>query len=280
MGKALKRLKSFTQGKRPAMRVEHIYRYPVKGLSAEALEEVALAEGAMLPHDREFALAQGDAPLDPENPTWLKKRNFACVMVNERLVLLHTVYDPKAGRLLIRGPDGTLLDQPVTTPAGRQAIAAWMERFMGAEARPPLRFVGGAEHRFSDNPEKLVSLINHASIAALEAKMGQALHHLRFRANVYFNGAAPWSEFDWLGRRIELGGATLEIVARIDRCAATTVNPDTAERDAQVPKALMTHFGHIDLGVYGRVVAGGRVAVGDAITPREEEDEPAESPAG
>ncbi|MFC7540819.1 MOSC N-terminal beta barrel domain-containing protein [Siccirubricoccus deserti] len=45
------------------MRVENIYRYPVKGLTAEALEEVTLTPGACLPHDRRFALAQGDAPL-------------------------------------------------------------------------------------------------------------------------------------------------------------------------------------------------------------------------
>ena len=255
------------------MRIEHIYRYPVKGFSAEALEEVVLAEGRMLPHDREFALAQGDAPLDPDRPTWLKKSNFACLMANRRLALLHTSYDPKTGRLVIQGPDGASLDQPVTTPAGRAAIAAWLTAFMGEEARGSPKFVGGvSEHRFSDNPQKVVSLINLATIAALAAKMGTKLHHLRFRANIYFNGAPAWTEFDWIGRRIEVGGATLEIVKRIVRCAATTVNPETAERDAQVPQGLRTHFGHPDLGVYGRVVAGGRVAVGDSLTPREEDD--------
>lgn len=45
------------------MRIEKIYRYPVKGLSAEALEAVALMPGEMLPHDRRFALAQGMRPL-------------------------------------------------------------------------------------------------------------------------------------------------------------------------------------------------------------------------
>jgi hypothetical protein len=255
------------------MRIEHIYRYPVKGFSAEALEEAVLAPGQMLPHDREFALALGDTMFDPNNPAWLHKRHFACLMANERLALLHTSYDPKAGRLLIRAPDGTMLDQPLNTEAGRTAIAGWLKNFLGEEARGEPRVVAAAGHRFSDSPEKFISLINHASIAALEAKMGQALHHLRFRANVYFNGSPAWSEFDWIGRHIEVGGATLEVIARIDRCAATTVNPDTAVRDAQVPKALKVHFGHIDMGVFARVVAGGRVAVGDAIMPRESEEE-------
>ena len=55
------------------MRVEHLYRYPVKGLTAEALEDVTLSPGQCLPHDRRFALAQGDAPLDPAAPAWLPK---------------------------------------------------------------------------------------------------------------------------------------------------------------------------------------------------------------
>ena len=46
------------------MRIEHLYRYPVKGLSAESLEEIMLAEGEVIPHDRRFALAQGYSPFD------------------------------------------------------------------------------------------------------------------------------------------------------------------------------------------------------------------------
>jgi hypothetical protein len=55
--------------------------------------------------------------------------------------------------------------------------------------------------------------------------------------------------------------------ARIPRCAATSVNPETAERDVTVPKALKQHFGHVDMGVYAEVVRAGRVAVGDGVVP-------------
>src|SRR3954452_4548231 len=37
--------------------VAAIYRYPVKGLSAEALDRVTLAPGDCLPQDRRFAIA-------------------------------------------------------------------------------------------------------------------------------------------------------------------------------------------------------------------------------
>lgn len=255
----------------PSMRVEHIYRYPVKGLSAEALEQVHLAPNEMLPEDRRFALAQADAPFDPAAPTWLNKRNFACLMVNERIAALATSFDPKTGHLAIRAPDGSQLDAPVGTEEGRARIEAFVTAYMGEEARGKLRFVEAPGHRFSDDRDKLVSLINLASIGALEARMERKLHHLRFRANVYFNGIPAWEEFGWIGRQIELGGATLEITARIERCAATAVNPETAQRDAMVPRALLTHFRHADLGVYGRVLEAGRVAVGDAITLHEPE---------
>jgi uncharacterized protein YcbX len=259
-----------------AMRVEHIYRYPVKGLSAEALEEVHLDPGAMLPEDRRFALAHAATAFDPAAPAWLPKRNFACLMVNARLAALATSHDAKTGRLVIRAPDNTTLEASTTTAEGRTAIEDFLTAYMAEEAPGRLRLVEAQGHRFSDDPEKLVSLINLASIAELEARMGVALHKLRFRANVYFSGLPAWQEFAWIGQRIELGGATLEITGRTERCAATTVNPDTALRDAPVPRALLTHDRHADLGVFGRVVEGGRVALGDAITLHlgEEEDAP------
>ncbi len=49
------------------------------------------------------------------------------------------------------------------------------------------------------------------------------------------------------------------------RCAATQVNPDTAERDCNVPKELQQAFGHADLGVYAEIESGGLVRIGDAV---------------
>ena len=54
------------------MRIEYLYRYPVKGLSAEALESASVEAGGAIPWDRAFALAQGDAPFDPAQPLWLR----------------------------------------------------------------------------------------------------------------------------------------------------------------------------------------------------------------
>jgi uncharacterized protein YcbX len=251
------------------MRVEAIYRYPVKGLSPEALEEVALSTGRCLPHDRRFALAQGDAPFDPAAPSWLPKRHFGCLMVNARLALLRTGFDPRTGLLTIRPPDGTPLVADTRTEDGRAAIGAFLAAFLGPEARGTPRFVEAPGHNFTDVAVKCVSVIGLSSLHALEAAVGVELDPIRFRANVYVSGGEPWAEFGLVGQEIQLGSARLRVLKRIIRCAATEVNPRTAERDADPPRWLRERFGHAHMGVYCEVLEGGRVAAGDALEPME-----------
>ena len=247
------------------MRVEHIYRYPVKGLTAEALEEVALRPGACLPHDRRFALAQGDAPLDPAAPTWLPKRHFGCLAANARLALLHSAFDPRTGQLAIRPPEGPPLLVDLQTEEGRAAAAAFLARFLGEEARGEPRLVEAPGHNFTDVAAKCVSIIGLSSLHALESAAGRRLDPLRFRANVYVSGGHPWAEFDLVGQEIQLGGARLRVTKRIVRCAATNVDPASGIRDLNIPDILMKTFGHADCGVYAQVTAPGEIMLGDAL---------------
>jgi uncharacterized protein YcbX len=148
---------------------------------------------------------------------------------------------------------------------GREAAAAWITGFMGEEARGALRFSEVPGHAFTDIPDKAVSIIGLASVAELGARAGMALDPIRFRANILFSGGLPFAELEWVGREVLLGGARLRVFKRTKRCAATEVNPETAERDAKPPRWLVEHYGHADLGIYAEVIEGGRVAVGDAL---------------
>ena len=120
-------------------------------------------------------------------------------------------------------------------------------------------------HSFCDQRRKVVSLINLASLRDYEAKVGARRHRRRFRSNVWFSGAPAWSERDWVGQQLQVGGAVLRVTRPITRCPATEVNPETAERDAEPLDELRRLYDHVELGVHAEVVEGGRFAVGDAI---------------
>ncbi len=247
------------------MRVDHLYRYPVKGLTAEALEQTMLTPGEAIPWDRAFALAQGDAPFDPARPAFLPKQNFMCLMRNARIAGLRASFDPHTGRLDIAAPDGRAIAANALDPDGRARLAAFLTDFLAEEARgtPQLYHIPG--HVFGDQRRPVVSLIGAASLAAYEAAIGAPRARMRFRANVWFSGAEPWAEFAWVGHDIQLGGARLRVTKDTTRCPATEVNPDTAQRDANPVQELRALYGHTSLGVHAEVIEGGRVAVGDAI---------------
>ncbi len=125
--------------------------------------------------------------------------------------------------------------------------------------------MSGEAHSFSDVAKKVVSIINLASVAAVENAAGAAVDPLRFRGNVYVEGWPAWHEFDLIGRELHIGGARIKCIKRIVRCAATEVDPATGIRDVPVPRTLMQSFGHADCGVYAEVVAAGEIAIGDRV---------------
>ena len=255
-----------------AVTISAIYRYPVKGLSAEKIDRVALTPGECLPHDRRFAIALGSTLFDPQDPRWLPKIRFVMLMRDEKLALLQTRFDAATGILTIAENGRALLSASLTEPEGRRLVAEFCTHFLGDTVDGPLRVVEAPGHAFADaqrkpnaTTDKYVSLINRASIAALEATMDVSIDPIRFRANVYFDGAPPWCEHDWVGSELALGAARLRVVAPITRCTATQVNPVTAERDLDIVAALERAFGHINMGVYAEVLRGGEIAVGDVL---------------
>lgn len=249
-----------------------IYRYPVKGLSAEKMERVALTVGGCLPQDRRFAIALGSTRFDPRHPEWLSKIHFVMLMRDEKLARLQTRFDAETGILEISEQGRALLCASITEPEGRRLAADFLAQFLGSGVDGPLRVVEAAGHAFADarrkpnaTTDKYVSLINRASIVALESVMDVEVDPIRFRANVYFDGEAAWRELGWVGSEITVGEARLRVVSPITRCAATQVNPVTAERDLDIVGALGRAFGHINMGVYAEVVEGGEIAPGDCL---------------
>lgn len=247
-------------------RIDAIYRYPVKGLTPEALSRTALSVGSTLPADRLYAIENGPSGFDPVAPGYLPKQRFLMLMRNERLAELRTSFDDASHTLTIQWEGREAARGDLRTKEGKLAIEAFFRRFMPNDLRGPPKVLNAPGHSFSDVAKKVVSIINLASVAEVENAAGAPVHPLRFRGNVYVTGWPAWREFDLLGEEISIGAnARLKVVKRIVRCAATDVDPDTGIRDLTIPAALLKNFGHADCGVYAEVTAAGEIAAGDQL---------------
>jgi uncharacterized protein YcbX len=116
-----------------------------------------------------------------------------------------------------------------------------------------------------------VTLVSSESIAELAGQAGlDSVDGRRFRMLLEIEGCAPHEEDTWRGRHIRLGEAVLEIGGPVPRCATTTRDPSTGERDFDTLREIAAYRGKrdgkkIDFGVYASVLHPGRVRVGDLV---------------
>jgi hypothetical protein len=261
-------------------KIQSIYRYPIKGLSPERLERTTLSPGRTVPGDRLYAIENGPSGFDPGAPRYLSKTHFLMLMKNERLAALRSRFDQDNHTLTIETPAlpaaarGQKIEGDLRTAAGRAAIERFFAEFCADELRGPPKILRGEGHSFSDVAKKVVSIINLASVAAVESMVGAPVNPLRFRANLYVEGWPAWRELDLVGRELTIGQVgrepnfervRLKAVKRIVRCPATNVDPATGARDLDIPPTLMRHLDHADCGIYAEVVAGGEIAAADVI---------------
>jgi len=253
--------------------VAGLFRHPVKGFTPEPLQTAQLSVGGRFPCDRIFAVENGPSGYDPQAPAFIPKQKFTVLMSLPRVALARTRWDEAAGVLEAQAPGHRSFSGRLADEEGREAFARWLADLLGEEARGPLRVVEAVEgHRFTDHPRGHVSIVNLASVRDLESRMGVQIDPLRFRANLYVDGWPAWAENDWEGRKLMLGWAEAEVFKPIVRCAATHVNPETAERDADIVKGLYDAYGHMNCGIYVHVTRAGQVALGDACTAPMQDD--------
>jgi uncharacterized protein YcbX len=191
-------------------------------------------------------------------------------MRNERLAALETHFDDATHVLTIRQNGCEQARGDLRSVQGRAAIEQFFAGYCADELRGPPKVLHAPGHSFSDVAARVVSIINLASVAAVENAVGTPVDPLRFRGNLYVEGWPAWHEFSLLDKVIGIGDAQLKVVKRIVRCAATNVEPGTGIRDLQIPKTLTDAFGHMDCGVYAQVLSAGHIAPGDAIVQAEQ----------
>ena len=249
-----------------AASIVSLYRYPVKGFSPESLDTVSVETGQCFPWDRTYAVENGGREFDPVAPEHMPKIKFLNLMRHERLAALETQFDATTCTLTILREGRQVATGRLDQKIGRQIIEQFLAAYMPDDIRGAPRIVSADGHHFTDVAPTWLSVINLASVRELERVMKTPVDPLRFRGNIYIDGVAPWSEFDWLEQELAVDGEpVLEVRERIQRCAATNVDPSNGKRDLTIPRALSDAFGHMDMGIYVSVARPATFKPGNTI---------------
>ncbi|GAB5470072.1 MAG: MOSC domain-containing protein [Rhodospirillales bacterium] len=244
-------------------RLERIVRYPVKGMAGEALEEAKLASGRPLPDDRRYALAYGSAAPGQEEAEWLAQAPLVDLIAEERLAALGLAYDAESAVLTLMRDGRQVARAQVDQPLGQTLMNQFFAAYLKDNPRGTARFVEAPDDAFTYWDEHFLHAINLATARDLERVAREPVDPRRFRANLWLDGVEAWAEMNWVGRRLRIGEALLEVADKTERCAVTMVNPDSAKRDLNIPRTLRAGYGHLDMGVYLRVVEEGAIKPGD-----------------
>lgn len=88
----------------------------------------------------------------------------------------------------------------------------------------------------------------------------------RFRPNVFVEGggAGDYPELAWIGRRVRIGSAVIDVNTGCPRCVMVTQAADELPQDHRVMRTLVRETHHI-AGIYAAVVEEGEVRVGDPV---------------
>ncbi len=245
-------------------RVAALWRHPIKGVGVEAVEQTDLVAGATMPMDRVWAVAHDGARVDSGLAEWASCANFSRGARTGELMAVRAETNAAEGRITLTHPRLKPITVAPDDPADAARLVAWLIPISDPGRAQPAFVVRAPGRGMTDSDFPSIAILNRATLAELSGRIGAPLAMERFRGNVWLDGVDAWAEFDWIGREIRIGGATLRIRERITRCKATGVNPDTGFSDADTLAALQAGWGHQDFGVYAEVIVGGSVAVGDA----------------
>jgi len=251
------------------MHVADLIVYPVKGCRGISLERAELGQYGIR-HDRAFVIvdAESNEPISQINTP--KMSIMATAIIGDMLRLSWPGADdflwPLAGRKSGRCVDVTIWGE--TTPSVDQGeeVAFWLTECL---KRGPVRLLRKIDGHARKNPLLVAS---KASLEELNARIGdgRALPMDRFRPNVVLDGMQAFEE-DRL-KLFRIGDVEFRSVKDCARCAYTTIDQATGDKDGLEPLKTLAVFRKQDRGVmFGHYYANlseGIISIKDSLVPK------------
>lgn len=216
------------------IRIDALWRYPVKSLAGESLAEVELTPNGV----------GGD-----------------------RVVHVRTPRGPLTGRTR----HGLLTLPASTTGDGDVLVDGHPWESPEAAALVAARGGPGAELARYDGPERFdvtnLLVVTDGELDAFARRHGAPLDVRRLRPNVVLSGVPFDAPFGWPGRTaLAVGDALIGVHSPRGRCIVTSIDPATGAQDLDVFRRIRTDFaGNMALNCW--VIRPGTIRVGDAVEP-------------
>jgi uncharacterized protein len=208
------------------MRVQEIWRYPVKSMAGERLSSARLSSSGI----------EGDRVVQVRN-----RRGRVVTSRTHPGLLGHRASLDASGEPLVDG-------RPWNDPS----VLAEVKQIAGPDAR--LVRYDGLE-RFDVLP---LLVATDGAIAAF------GRDSRRLRPNIVVAGVDGLQERAWPGHRLRVGDVIIEVQDLRGRCVMTTFNPDTLVQSPLVLRDIVKRFGG-KLGLNCDVVRGGTIEIGQEV---------------
>lgn len=227
--------------------IESLWRYPVKSMRGETLDEAFIGFGG-LRGDRVFAIHNARAR--PDFPYFTAREQGAILLC----------------RPTHKGD--SLTDLEIETPSGEKFAITdphLLETLM-ADLRGhfELGLLRSDQPLTDCNP---VSLISIQTVRQLTDELGTEVDQRRFRANLYldFANGQGFAEDQLVGHQVRMGSdVVLAAVERDVRCKMITLDPDTSNPNPKLMKRV-ARFHERRVGIYANVLVEGIVRRGDRV---------------
>jgi uncharacterized protein YcbX len=251
--------------------VSRISISPVKAFRLVHPEEVELGPDGVAENRRFFLIGPDGERLRSSLTAWP--------------VLVRAEYDAGEERLWMEFPGGTEIEGAADAlgeavhsatgsldVTGRVVEGPW-ESPLSELAGHPVRLV--RLDRIGAGLNEPVTFVSDGSLDRLAQQAEATVDSRRFRMLFELSGCEAHEEDTWAGQEFAIGETVVRVGGPVDRCAVTTRDPETGERDLDTLRLIKSYRGQREsdgavlFGVYGQVVQPGRVRVGDALEPLE-----------
>jgi uncharacterized protein YcbX len=252
------------------MTVLELWRYPVKSMQGERVERVELRPGGGVDGDRCWGV------VDQSDGKILSAKRWGR--------LLEASARPDGDEVVVTLPDRS--EHRSDDPGVHATLSAWLDRDVRLERAPTDRALAfdmgtdptddatAADFQWSGPPGRFVDLadVHLLSTASLTQAAGEhpdgQWDVRRFRPTALLTSEdGGYAEDAWVGSKVQIGGATIDVLMATMRCAMPTrPQPGGLERDLDISKTLQRAHDN-NLGIYANVAVSGPVSVGDGVAP-------------